>query len=373
MAEAYLKKIYTNPKHPGSFSGPEKLYPAVKKEGKFIIGRARIRKWLQGNSTYTFNRDVHRKFRRNEVVVAGYDNIWDCDLFNMSSYSKENKGYRHVLLMIDIFSRYAWLRPLKSKYGTEVVSAIKSIFKEGRKPELVRSDKGRDMTNNILEKFYKSENIHHYCTHNDTQANYAERCIKTIKTKIFRYMKYNNTHRYIDQLQNIVTGYNSSVHSSLGIAPKNVLKEDEDEIRYQQYLIKHGKPQNAKKNLKQKKQNAKRRKQKYKYKIGDRVRIPFTKGKFDRQYDQKWSSEIFTVCKRYVRSGIPVYHVEDWNNDVLEGSFYTKELQKVTLTEDEVYTVEKIIRKKGNKVFVKWLGWPKKFNTWINASEVKYL
>ncbi len=375
MAEAYLNKIYTDPKHAGSFSGPEKLYQAVKKEGKFRIGLVRIRKWLQANDTYTFNRDIHRKFRRNEVVTAGFDNLWDCDLFSMDAYTKQNDGYRYVLLMIDIFSRYTWVRPLKTKFATEVIAGVKSIFEEGRKPEYLRSDKGRDMVNTALEKFYKSERIHHYCTHNETQANYAERCIKTIKTRLFRYMKFNNTHRYIDQLQSVVQSYNNTIHSALGMAPKDVKREDEDEVRHMQCIRKHKgeKPVKQKDEIKKQEKKKKRPKSLFKYKIGAKVRIPFTKGKFDRQYDQKWSSEIFTVYKRHLRSGIPVYSLTDWNDDVIDGSFYSKELQLVTSHADQLYTVEKILKRKGNKVFVKWTGWNKKFNSWIPASQVEYL
>ena len=87
--ERYLKKVYSDPRHEGSFSGPEKLYQAVKKEGKFHIGKGRIRKWLQGNSSYTFNRIAHRKFARNEVIVSGIDALLDGDLIDLAYYGKK--------------------------------------------------------------------------------------------------------------------------------------------------------------------------------------------------------------------------------------------------------------------------------------------
>jgi hypothetical protein len=365
MAEKYLESIYTNPKHSGSFSGPEKLYQAVKKEGKFTIGRGRIRKWLQGNDTYTFNRIVHKNIKRNEVAVAGIDDMWDADIFFMKDYAKKNDGFQYVLLMIDIFSRYTWVRPLKTKYGKEIIEAMESIFVEGRQPVKLRTDKGREMTNVALQNFYKRRNIHHFCTHNETQANYAERCIKTFKTKIFRFMRHKNTH---SELQNFASGYNHAKHRSLGMAPMDVDKDNEGEIRLQQYLIKHGRP---KQKTKIKKEVKKRKRLIFKFKIGDKVRIPIIKGKFDREYDQKWTTEVFTVSDRFKRRGIPVYILKDWNNDIMEGTFYAKEMQKVSIHDDKLYVIEKVIKKKRNMVFVKWRGWPSKFNSWIPSSEVK--
>jgi hypothetical protein len=236
--EKYLEKIYKDPKHPGSFSGPLKLYQAVKSEGKFVIGRARISKWLKGNSTYTFNRIAHRKFKRNSVIVAGVDALWDADLIDLSIYKSKNYNYCYILLMIDIFTRYVYLRPLKTKVGSEVIQAMTNIFAEGRQPKALRTDKGREFSNVRVDKFYEDFNIYHYVTFNETQANYAERCIKTIKTKNFRYMKQHNVHKYIDIIDNIAEGYNGSTHRSLGRAPRSVNKTNEDEVRLDQYRLK---------------------------------------------------------------------------------------------------------------------------------------
>jgi transposase InsO family protein len=366
--EKYLTKSYSNPRHAGSFSGSEKLYQAVKKEGKFRIGRARIRNWLKGNTSYTFNRIVHRKFKRNGVNTAGVDALWDADLMDFSSYSKENNGNRYVLLMIDIFTRYTWLRPLKTKSSADVIDKMKNIFLEGRKPLALRTDKGREFTNIAITKFYDVENVHHYVTFNDTQANYAERCIKTIKTKIYRYMKQNNKHIYIDVLQDIVKGYNNSQHRSLGATPISVNKDNEDEMRLQQYLLK-----NKQTKPRIKKENQKLKVKAYSFKLGDSVRISMIKGKFDREYDQRWSTETFNVSRRFRREQIPIYEIKDWEGDLVEGTFYAKELQKVIIKDNEEYIVEKILKKEGVNVYVKWKGWPSKFNTWMRSEDVKKL
>ena len=369
--EKYLERIYKNPKHPGSFSGPEKLYQAVKHEGKFRISKGRISKWLKGNSTYTFNRIAHRKFKRNGVIVDGIDSLWDADLMDFIYYKKANDTNCYILLMIDIFSRYAYLRPLKTKSSGDVKSAMESIFSKGRKPMSLRTDKGGEFTNVAISKFYDDVNIHHYVTFNETQANYAERCIKTIKTKIFRYMKEKNTHRYIDIIDDIIIGYNSSVHRSLGRSPNSVNENDEDEIRIEQYLIKNKKTKQIP--IKKEFQKKKRKKSLFKYKLGDSVRISMTKGKFDREYDQKWSTETFKVDSRFIREKIDLYTISDLLDEEVEGTFYSRELQKVLVSDDEEHIVEKVLKRKGLNCLVKWKGWPKKFNSWIPYKDVKDL
>jgi hypothetical protein len=377
--EKYLERIYKNPRHPGSFSGPLKLYQAVKNEGKFSIGLVRIRNWLKGNSTYTFNRIAHRKFKRNHVVVAGVDALWDADLIDLSFYKLKNDGNCYILLMIDIFTRYTYLRPLKTKSSTDVIGAMSSIFDKGRLPNTLRTDKGREFSNVKVSAFYEDKNIHHYVTFNDTQANYAERCIKTIKTKIFRYMKEHNNHRYVDVIENIAEGYNNSIHRSLGRTPASVNKENEDEVRVDQYLLKNRslktieKPKIIKDEPEANKKKKKRKKHLYSFKLGDIVRISLIKEKFDREYDQKWSTETFSVTKRFIREKIPIYIITDLAGDEVEGTFYAKELQNVRLKDDEEHVVEKVIKKNGANSLVKWRGWPKKFNAWIPSKNVRLL
>ena len=108
-------------------------------------------------------------------------------------------------------------------------------------------------------------------------------------------------------------------------------------------------------------------------KIGDQVRISKMKRTFERGYLPNFSKEIFTVSQKIPREP-PVYKLKDYDQEELSGTFYNEELQKV-IKEDDVYEVEKILKSRGKgknkEVFVKWLGYPAKFNSWIPASEVK--
>ena len=211
--DKYLSSIYYDPKHPGSYAGPAKLYKVVKAAGKKITLH-QIREWLKGQETYTLHRRVRHKFPRNRVVVAGIDDQWDTDLMDMVSLSKHNDGVKYVLVAIDIFSRYTWMRPLKSKQGKDVIEAFASIFSEGRKPRALRSDKGTEYTGRLTQQYLREQHVKHFVTQNEVKANYAERVIKTIKGRIFKYFTKKQTYEYIDILKDFVSSYNHTYHGS---------------------------------------------------------------------------------------------------------------------------------------------------------------
>ena len=144
--ENYLKTIYYDPSHPASFAGPQKLYSVVQKEGKFDIGMYRIRKFLHNQESYSLHKPVRRRFQRNHLISAGKDDLWMADLIDMVKFEEWNDGYKYILLVIDTFSKYVWLRPLKTKTGEAVAKAFKDIFKKtGRIPSKLMTDKGRQL------------------------------------------------------------------------------------------------------------------------------------------------------------------------------------------------------------------------------------
>ena len=115
----------------------------------------------------------------------------------------------------------------------------------------------------------------------------------------------------------------------------------------------------------------------FKFKAGERVRITHLRDTFSREYDQRWTGEVFTIAQRFRRGGVPIYRLKDYNSEDITGSFYQQELQKVDLKDDELFKIESILKTKGKgqnkQYFVKWLHWPKKFNSWIQASDVNQI
>ena len=155
--QEYLSDLYSDPSKPGSFQSAEKLYQTVKKEGRYNITRYQIQKWLQNQESYSLHKAQRRKFKRSPIIVAGKDDQWSADLMDMVKFSKENNSVKYILLVIDTFSKYVWLRPLKDKTGSSVTKAFIDIFREGRIPNRLRTDKGQEFRAKSVTNLMKSK------------------------------------------------------------------------------------------------------------------------------------------------------------------------------------------------------------------------
>jgi len=370
--EPYLKNIYYDPSHAASFQGVQKLYNQVRKEGKFKLTKNQIKDWLQSQEPYSLHKSVKREFRRGQVVVAGIDDQFEADLISFIPYAAANDGIQFLLVVIDTFSRFAWVEPLKNKTAENTIQAFKNIFSQGRVPKKIRTDRGREFTSYKVKEFMNEKSIKQIFTGNEKQANYAERLIKTLKNKLHRYMTFNRTARYVDVLKNIVKSYNNTFHKGIYETPVNVSKENEKKLWWQQYWP--SKPYDPKK------QKYMRSPITFAFKVGDTVRISHLRSAFKREYDNKWTGEVFKIKKRFIRRGAngsrsqAIYKIEDLKGEEIEGSFYQAELQKVVVPEDSLFSIEKELkkRKKGGKkqILVKFRYYPAKFNEWVNEDDI---
>lgn len=352
--EQYLKKIYYDPKHAGSFGGVNKLYRAVRKEGKYVLGKTKIKKWLDKQETFGLHKQINRKFRRRRVIAPFIDYQWDADTAVMKSFVKDNDGYSYFAVAIDVFSRYVFTYPLRSTRGKEMASALENIFSRGRAPTKLRTDRGAEYRNKDVQRLMRAKKIEHFFTQNEQKSSYAERAIKTIKSKLSRYMSHHQTHRWIDILESVTQSYNGTFHRSIKMAPRAVTKRDEARLWKLQYGT-------------NKYTNVPR----FTFKKGDTVRISHLRKPFDKEYDERWSMEYFVISDRGIKEGIPYYTIKDITGDIVQGTFYQPELSRVTVTEESVYRIEKVLRRKRNEVLVKWMGWPAKFNSWIPTDALK--
>ena len=372
--ERHLQKIYYDPSHPASFEGENNLYNLLRKEKKFKLTHEQIKSWLRKQNVYTLNKAVKRNFQRGRVIVSGIDDQWDIDLASFDKEHKDNDGYKHVLVAIDILSHFTWIEPIKNKSATSIVAAFEKILKKGRKPRRLRSDAGTDFTSNVFQKFCVKKKIVHFTTHNEKQANYVERVIKTIKSKVYKYIIANNHERYVDILQDIVSAYNNRWHKTIKTEPINVTKKNENKIWWQMYW-----PKKSIKDVKKEKilhlRKRKRKRNKLKFQIDDQVRISATRSTLIREYHTKWSGEVFTISERFIRQNQPLYRIKDWSGEKVKGTFYTYELQHVNIDENDLFLIDEIIKYRGSgkqkEAKIHWKGWPKKFDSWIKASEIK--
>ena len=132
-------------------------------------------------------------------------NIWSVDLADMQLLSKFNKGVRFLLCIIDTFSKYARVIPLKDKKGISIVNAFQKILRESnRKPNKILVDKGSEFYNIYFKQLLRDNDIEMYSTHNGGKSVTAERFIRTLKNKIYKYMTSISKNMYIDKLDDIV-------------------------------------------------------------------------------------------------------------------------------------------------------------------------
>ena len=248
----------------------------------------------------------------------------------MQAFSKFNRGVRFLLTVI---SKYGWMLPLKDKTGKSVADAFKEIFKKSkRKPEKLWTDKGRDFYN----KHVKELGVELYSTENEEKSSVVERWNRTMNEKMFKYFTANNTNKYIDVLDDSVERYNNTGHSSIKMTPVEASKKENEVRVYRNFYP-----------------DLTRRPMRVKLKIGDKVRILKKKRLFEKGLTPNWTEEVFTVSK-IQRTSPVTYKITDYNGEEIQGTFYEQELQK---TSEEVYRIEKIVKKGKTKSLVKWRGY----------------
>ncbi len=368
----FLTKIYFNPENPASFSGVERLYKYAKEHSDLAISRSDVKQFLQAQSTYTEHRQVRHKFKTQSVISSSINYQWDADLASMISTASHNKGYKYFLLCIDCLSRYVHTRALKSKQPQEIINAFEDIFSMHKPPERVRTDSGLEFKAKASLEMFAKFKIKHFTSSNLSKASLAERAIKTVKGRLMKAMHARNSYVWYDLLPKITNSYNSAVHSVIGMPPSQVTEANEVDvwIRVQEF---HPKQE---KELKPKKLKPKIKSPviTYRHQIGDAVKLAFTKYTFQREYSQRWTTEVFFICDRFTKENIQLYRVKDFQNKELKGSFQVEEIQKVHVSDDTEYKIEaildtKIIRRT-KYVYVKWENYTNDFNSWIKASEI---
>ena len=290
---------------------------------------------------------ARRNFKRRRVVVKGYDDLWQADIVEMRPYARVNKGHNYIMTVIDVLSKYAWAVPLKTKGGSEAAAAFRGIFRE-RIPKNLQTDRGKEFYNADFQKLMKKHNINHYSTYSVVKASVVERFNRTLKNAMWKRFTLNGSYKWVDALPQLVSDYNNRKHRTINMRPADVTPAVAERLLSSVYSgIKIAAPA--------------------KFKLGDSVRVSKYKTIFEKGYTPNWSTEVFKIVK--VQQTNPVtYLLEDWRGNPIEGGFYEYELLKAAVP--GVYLVEKILRRKDDKVFVKWLGFDKEHNSWINKDDV---
>ena len=157
------------------------------------------------------HKPIKRTFSRRRVVVNHIDGIWTADLVEKQQFSKWNKGYKYLLMVIDVVSKYGWIVPLKNKKDDTVTEAFKTIFKEERKPEYLWTDKGKEFSHKHLKELLEKHQITLYSTENEEKSSVIERWNRTIKNKMWKQFTVQGDTQYLDMLPQLVNQCNTTI------------------------------------------------------------------------------------------------------------------------------------------------------------------
>ena len=301
------------------------------------------------------NKPVINKFTRKKIIVNYIDEIHSCDLVDMQKYSRMNKGYKYIFTNIDVFSKYAWSFPIKSKKVSDIKPCFQKIFKE-RKPKFIWSDKESAFFSKEMLKFFEDHNIKIYYTNSNLKAVVIERFNRSLRELMMKEFVKNNNTVWYNILPKLIKFYNNRYHNTIKDKPININKSNEKYIKdtIYTYNITNKIP---------------------KFKINDIVRISLKRRElFDKpSANIKWSEELFKVHS-IDKPNVITYKITDMNNKIIQGIFYEKELQLSRMKEDGLYIIEKIIKKVGDRYLVKWRNYSNDFNSWIDKNDiVKYI
>ena len=219
---------------------------------------------------------------------------------------------------------------------TSIVNAFQKIISEGRKPNKIWVDQGSEFYNKSFKDFLKINNIEMYSTYNEGKSVVAERFIRTLKNKIFKQITAISRNFYIGVLDDIVNTYNNTVHKTIKMKPIDVASDS-----YAEY-------------------NEDFNEKDPKFKVGDRVRVSKYKNIFAKGYTQNWSEEVFIISK--IKTVQWTYVISDLNGTKIDGTFYEANQKE--------FRIEKIIKRKDDKLYVKWNTYDNSFKCWISKKDL---
>ena len=364
---AMLGRIYKDYSSPGGLGSINSLYKEAKKQDENVT-RDQVKLFLEGMRTYTLHKPTRKRFPRRKIIAPKPKVILSCDLGDFSHLQRYNKGVKYIMVCIDVFSRYLQVHTLKNKSSISSLHALRSIFDTEHSKGYSRlfTDHGGEFYNKEVNKYLSSKRIKLYSNFSrETKASLAERVLKTIKDKIYRYLTEYNTLSYIDVLPDIVRTYNNSPHKGLGVgqtpAQVHAMKNNADILAQFKRMYLRGR------HLKTSTSHP--------LAVGDTVRLQKlsrTQFHFHKGYQVNNTEEIFKIRKIDTsENNIPVYYLEDLAGDDIEGIFYKEELIKTKLPETfQVDIIKSKIQNDKRKYYVQWRGYPSSFNSWIDASDL---
>lgn len=297
------------------------------------------------------HRDARRNFARRHTKMTGIDDTLQADLVEMIPYATKNKSMKYILTVINIFSKKAFARALKNKTGQEVTRAMESVLNSMHHPiHNLHVDMGKEFYNTTMKKMLEQRQINLYSTFSTKKAAIVERFNRTLKSKMWKQFSFRGSYKWIDILPTLISEYNNTKHRTIRMKPNDVNENNE------QYLL----------NTVYNRIVSPQRIKKIKFKLGHLVRISKYKHMFEKGFTPNWTTEVFKINKIQFTNP-PTYLLVDLNGNEIKGGFYAEELRRTE--HPQLYLVERIIKRNGKQIYVKWLGFDHTHNSWINEDD----
>ena len=342
-----IRRNYITPKNAASFSGISKQYRKYKKQAPLGI----IRKSLQGVSSYSLHRERKKPRKRNPFFILKKRQQVQIDLLDISALSEFNNGTKFLFCGIDMFSKLAFIAPMRDKTAKSAKQAILQMLQLfGERPREILSDRGTEFKNQTIKELMQEKNITHRFTNSEVKCGGVERFNKTIQGKIYKHLTQSKTRKYINILPELLDSYNNTYHSTIKITPFQAEEERFGEfVRGQLYSFYS---------------RGSKFQQNRKFSIGDHVRISRAKSNFQRSYGQIQKHEIFEIVSFNTHLPIPMYFIKSlYDGEEIIGGFYDSELVKVDCLR------MKVLKRKDSSILVQWSEDPLKPTSWIDESK----
>jgi hypothetical protein len=243
-----------------------------------------------------------------KTIVYGLRDLWQVDLLDFQKFSTENNGYRYLCVIIDCFTKYVWVKPLKDKTGGSLVKAL-SLLLMTERPKLLQADQGTEFFNKNVTRMLEAFGPKLYHSYSEHKASIVERVQRTLRARLGKLFTERGNNVWIDKIDDIVETYNNSYHRSIKMRPADVTEQHTSKIRRLLF-----KPEKYK--------------QPSDFKVGDKVRITVKRKQFQKEYEKAWTDEKFLI--KVIQYTVPVtYLLEDLSKEPVLGAFYKEELQHV--------------------------------------------
>ncbi len=286
-----LRKLYFDKDSPALYSGQQAIYHAARKKYPDVkVTLANVQEFLQAQNLWAIHKSVRKRFPRLKTSCVFVNQLHETDLADFQRYRSANDGMRYILVVVDCASRFAWARPIQTKSNQHVVAAFESIYgSKNVTPKYLMSDEGTEYTGHVTKQYFAKQGIISYTIKSIHGAALAERFIRTLKTKLYKYFTDQRTHHWLDVLPKFIKSYNTQIHSALaGKAPADITHQNQGEL-FKLRQIQFSRTIVAK------------------YSPGDLVRLVVDKAIFTKGYEATFSAESYAVESVRIQGPIVTY------------------------------------------------------------------